>query len=716
MGATPYRRIPPMPRLASALFLAVILVGVFLMPEADKARLAALHVYGLIESGETTDASGKPVLLREVLFATPAFERSGENAGVLRLGGVRFIAGPEFGAVDIGIHAELRDAVVRGLRQAASEQEIELDLRGDVLPVVHEQALQLLLRASDDELCLSWCLPGEESQERTFPWSPPGVRSILPPLFAIALALLLRRPVPALFVGVLTGAYILRHQAGDPVLTATARGFADIFGTFFWKELGNSERSMIIGFVVAMLAMVGIVTRNGGIRGIMDKVARLAGTVRSTQFAAYLMGLAVFFDDYANTILVGSTMRPLTDKLRISREKLAYIVDSTAAPVAGISIFSTWIAFEVSTFSAQLPMAGLFPSDGYAVFIDTLPYRFYCIFSLILVAIVTLSGRDLGAMLGAERRARSTGRLVREGGSPMVSDIATTMQPAAGVDIRAHRALIPLAAFIVVTLLEIARGGGAFDMPIARLLSIEGATAVLYGGSGSWPLLAGSSVGLLLAVGLSLLAGLTSDIWQAAWNTLRSMGIAIAILYLAWMLSATCAEVGTAQYLTVSLGDMQFPLFLPVLLFLLSGAVSFSTGSSWGTMSILLPLVVGLSYRLGQQIEIGGAPAGHFLMVISIGAVLEGSIFGDHCSPISDTTVLSSVASASDHIDHVRTQAPYALLCMLVAIVAGYMPCAAFGLHPLIAIALGAALLLATMRLLGRRAADPPAAPPAVLD
>jgi Na+/H+ antiporter NhaC len=174
------------------------------------------------------------------------------------------------------------------------------------------------------------------------------------------------------------------------------------------------------------------------------------------------------------------------------------------------------------------------------------------------------------------------------------------------------------------------------------------------------------------------------------------------------MIGAVCGALGTAQYLMVMLGDVQFPLALPVILFALSGAIAFSTGSSWSTMSILLPLVVGLAFMLGERTDIGG----HALMVLSIGAVLEGSIFGDHCSPISDTTVLSSVASASDHFDHVRTQAPYALLAMIVAISVGYLPAAAFGLNPFISLAAGFAVLAIALRVLGEKASDSTAEEP----
>ena len=176
----------------------------------------------------------------------------------------------------------------------------------------------------------------------------------------------------------------------------------------------------------------------------------------------------------------------------------------------------------------------------------------------------------------------------------------------------------------------------------------------------------------------------------------------MVILYLAWMVAAVCETLGTAPYLTALLGDSMHPALLPAILFLLSALVSFATGTSWGTMGILLPLVVGLSFTLGE----GHAVGGHLLMVMSIGAVLEGSIFGDHCSPISDTTVLSSVACAADHVDHVRTQAPYALLTMGVGMVCGYLPAAFLGLSPYLGLALGAAVLVAFLFTLGRRADD----------
>ncbi|MEZ5976101.1 MAG: Na+/H+ antiporter NhaC family protein, partial [Planctomycetota bacterium] len=482
----------------------------------------------------------------------------------------------------------------------------------------------------------------------------PGPLSLLPPLIAILLAILLRRPVLSLICGVIGGAWVVYGLAGGGLGSGVLHGTPAVFTNYLWGVLKDEVKYEIVAFIVAMLSMVGIMTRAGGIQGLMDQIARIAGNTKRTRIATYLMGLAVFFDDYANTILVGATMRPLSDHFKVAREKLAYIVDSTAAPVAGLSLFSTWIAFEVSTFQSALPDAGLTSAEGYSIFLQTLPFRFYCLFTLVLVALVVFLGRDFGPMLSAERRAQ-TGLLLRDGARPMVGKAATELEMEAGIVPRAHVALIPLGLFVGVTLISILVMGGAFTSD--RLSSFQGWTQILYDGSGSKPLMYGALAGLIAVTLLAVRAGLRSGIWTAAASSLMAMGVAIAILYLAWMLAKVCEDLGTSSYLSVQLGDSLPPLLLPTILFLLSALIAFSTGSSWSTMVILLPLVVGLAYRLGTGTELGG----HLLMVMSIGAVLEGSIFGDHCSPISDTTVMSSIASASDHIDHVRTQLPYAL-------------------------------------------------------
>jgi len=704
-----------MARLLPAVLAGGAVLGVLLLPTPSPERLAAYGAHELL--GEPVgpapaggEADPRPTLGALVLEG-PAAERA-DGRIVLALAHVRVRSAAADAAPNESL--DLRRSLLRGLRTAAGEQGLELDVRGETKAAAG--GADFLLTVHPARLDLAYGLDGRDdlalSVERD--WHRPTNRSLIPPLVAVALAVALRRPLLALFAGVVSGVFLLQRGEASGALGALGATLPATWG-YLWAEVWNEERAMIAGFVALMLAMVGVMTRCGGIRGLMDAVSRLARDARRTQIATYLMGLAVFFDDYANTILVGSTMRPLADRFRVSREKLAFLVDSTAAPVAGISIFSTWIAFEVSTYSAQLPAAGLAPSDGYAVFLRTIPYSFYCVFMLVFVGAITVTGRDFGPMLRAERRARATGQVLRPGATPMVSAEATEMEAAEGVAPRAWRAVLPLATFLLGTILLILGNGGAFSLPAVELLSIPGLTAVLSDGSGSEPLFFGTLAGLVVASLAFLSARLpATDLVASAWTTLRAMNIAFAILYLAWMIGAVCADLGTAPYLTGIVSDAIDPLLLPSLLFVLAGLVALSTGSSWSTMSILLPLVAGLAYNLGLDAGLGPDPAasGQHLMVMSIGAVLSGAIFGDHCSPISDTTVMSSIASACDHIDHVRTQLPYALSGMALAILFGYLPCAYLGLSPWIACGGGAVLLVLLVRLVGRPAEAAPTTEP----
>ncbi|MDF1798817.1 MAG: Na+/H+ antiporter NhaC family protein [Planctomycetota bacterium] len=664
-----------MHRLVALAVFAALCLALALAPGPDPAHLAARS------SGSLLDA--------EVV-----------------LGGLATTVGE---ALELGIgEAELvltppEDEVERTLQLALVTA---LGARGQAPVVRHDQGgarLRLEVRGLDGEL------PEQHFQldpqgtdlpplDVVVPLSLPTKSALLPPLVAIALAVLFRRTIPALFLGVWVGATLLVHQR-SATWAAPIEGGLEVFTHFLYGRLASWDNTRTILFVVAMLSMVGLLVRSGGLAGVMNSVARRANSARGSQVATWLMGLFIFFDDYSNTVLVGSTMRPLTDRFRVAREKLAYLVDSTAAPVAGLSLLSTWIAFEVSTFSPQLPSAGIAPEAGYGVFLETLPFRFYSILTLCLVGIVTLGGRDFGPMLRAERRARRTGQLVAPGSRPMVGEATTRIAPAEGVTPRAINALVPLFAFVLVTLGTILVRGGAFAMDPAALFRFEGLSGVLLAGSGSIPLLVGSTTGLLLAAGACWREGIAREIPGAAWAVLSSMGQAFAILYLAWMIGDVCGELDTAGYLTALLGVHVDPLLLPALLFGLAALVAFSTGSSWSTMMILLPLVVALAFQLGSATEVGG----YFLMLMSIGAVLEGSIFGDHCSPISDTTVLSSISSASDHVDHVRTQAPYALLTMGAALVFGYLPVARGWWPAWVGLLLALGFLIGWMRLVGRR-------------
>ncbi len=561
--------------------------------------------------------------------------------------------------------------------------------------------------------------------------SMPGRSALLPPLIAIAIALVTRRTLLALFIGIYAGSTLMAVEQGATGM-AWLVGLRDVAAVYLWNELFDTFRIEIIGFVVALVAMIGVMTRAGGVQGLVERMLRFARSVRSALFLTWGMGLLIFFDDYANCMLVGSTMRPLTDRLRISREKLAYIVDSTAAPIAGISLLSTWIAFEVSVFSAQLPEVGIAQS-GYSIFLQALPYRYYCWFTLLFVALTIASGRDFGPMARAEQRARSQGLLVRPGGRAPISEALSSMEPAPQMPGDPLIAALPVGATLLVTVLRIFSDGGGFAVLAsapATLLSLEGLTPVLLAGGGAAPIFAGACAGLGLAVFLAgstttrlaivigaigsaalgdpvvefsggavsgyfahagIFAALAtatawsaplasrstsrphlraSELFHAARGGAGALGFAVVLLFEAWMIGAVCADLATADYLVALLSGALPPVLLPLLLFLVGCAVSFATGSSWSTMAILLPNVVGLASALGPETALGAFG----MVIVSIGAVLDGSIFGDHCSPISDTTVLSSVSSGSDHIDHVRTQTPYAIATAAIAIVCGYLP------------------------------------------
>ncbi len=688
-----------MKRVLVALACLATAALVFLLPTGDPARMAALDAYTLLE---LPLEEGGPTIAQRVLAGPAVIERSNSRIKLSLFGCLLAIDPP---SEDLEVHGLARRSLVRGLRESAAKQGLELEIEGelDATKSSFERGAGFTVMLDGERLSLQYKHPQDSTLTvHRDDWRPPQRNSLLPPVLAIALAIAFRKPILALFAGVWCAAILMRLEGGAGAALAAGGGLVDVASSMFWPQLIDTDKQMIMGFVVAMLAMVGVMTVSGGIRGMVDSLSSLARGVKSTQVATWLMGVAVFFDDYANCILVGTTMRPLSDRFRISREKLAYIVDSTAAPIAGISIFSTWIAYEVSTFAPQLPAAGLSVGDGYAVFIETIPYRFYCLFTLFFVAALVLTGRDFGPMLSAERRARSTGQLVRPGGKPMVGEAATSLEPAPGVTPRAINALLPVLSFVLITLIEIVRLGLAAhpEHSLASLVSeFRAVTDVLSDGQSQRAILVGSCSGLALAVVLAVISGAAAHIPRSVFVTLRNMGVAVAILYLAWMIGAACGSLRTATFLSELVGPHLAPAALPTVLFLLSAAIAFATGTSWGTMSILLPLVVGLSFNMGELIPLGG----HALLVMSIASVLEGAIFGDHISPISDTTILSSTACAADHIDHTRTQMAYAFTTMAAAVVLGYFPCAFMGWSPWIALPAGCAALLMVLLVFGRK-------------
>jgi Na+/H+ antiporter NhaC len=531
----------------------------------------------------------------------------------------------------------------------------------------------------------------------------PGWFSILPPLVAIALALIFKEVVISLFAGIWLGAFFV----------AGLNPFAALFrtiDTFITPALASVDHASIVIFSLLLGGMVGVMGRSGGTHGIVEAVAPLATNRRRGQLATYLAGLLIFFDDYANTLIVGNTLRPITDRLKISREKLSYIVDSTAAPVASIVFVSTWAGYQISLIgdglgAAAVQVAGSAPQLGsalesaspFATFISTIPYLFYPILALLMVFLVAWTGRDFGPMLAAERRASAGGGLYRDGAMLMVDTSAELMAPKEGKPHRWYNAAVPVGTVVVVVLLGLFIDGRSSLGRPGSLTEILGAANAF--NALLWGSLCGAFAALLLATGQRILK--MQEAIEALAGGMRAMLLAIIILVLAWSLGAATEAVGTAQWVSYILETAGFPLrMLPVSVFAAAAAIAFATGTSWATMAILIPLVIPLAATLGAA---GGLTPGEFqpLLFGTVSSVLAGAIFGDHCSPISDTTVLSSMASASDHVDHVRTQLPYAMLVAMVGMLIGDIP-TAYGMPWIVSYVVGIAILFAVLWFVGK--------------
>jgi Na+/H+ antiporter NhaC len=520
-----------------------------------------------------------------------------------------------------------------------------------------------------------------------------GWFSILPPALAILVALLLREVVIALFAGVWLGALAV---AGFNPLAGTGR----VIDTFMVPSIADESHASIMVFSLLLGGMVGIIARNGGTLGIVEAVAPLARSRRRGKLATWLAGMAIFFDDYANTLIVGNTMRPITDRLKISREKLAYLVDSTAAPVAALVPISTWVGYEISLIADGMAVAAgeagaqgaaLTSLSPFGVFLQTIPFLFYPLLALVLVFLTSWTDRDFGPMAKAEERAARGGGLFREGASLAADTSSSLMQPKADIPHRWWNGALPVASVVLVVLLGLYRTGRAGVGPDAGLMEVFGAADPFA------TLLWGSLAGVIVAVVLSWSQKILTmeESIEATVSGMRSMMLAMIILVLAWSLGDVTTQIGTADFLAQLLSDRVALPVLPLIVFVTSAAMAFATGTSWGTMAIVIPLVIPLTAALGGPAVYPGAPDDGILLS-SIASVLAGAIFGDHCSPISDTTVLSSTASACDHVDHVRTQMPYALL---VAAVAGAASVASgYGLSPWLALLFGVVAVAGLLR------------------
>ena len=524
----------------------------------------------------------------------------------------------------------------------------------------------------------------------------PGWISLMPAFLAIAVALLLRNVVPALLIGLWLGATALQGFSAS----GTWSGLLDVFAVFIADAMADADRAAIILFTMMIGGMVGIITRNGGMSSVVRMIVSRARTAVGAQVSVWLMGLMIFFDDYANTLVVGNTARPLTDHLKVSREKLAYIVDSTAAPVVCLALVTTWIGYEVSLIDRALEEIQGFPDmAAYSVFLSSIPYSFYPILAVLFVLAVASTGRDMGPMYKAEVRARN-GEVEPHSTEELPALEGDTLDAKDNIPLRAVNAFVPIIVMIVglgVGLYVTGKSG----LPAGESHSIR---EIIGEANAYQSMMWASFVGALTAATMSmaqriLSAHETVDAWYGG---ARATLFGMIVLVLAWSMSDVTGALNAKGYLISILGDSIPVALVPMIVFILSGITAFSTGTSWGTMGILMPLVVPLAWAV-MSVNGMADPSGMHIMYSSVACVLAGAVWGDHCSPISDTTVLSSIASGCDHIEHVRTQMPYAMLVGAVAIGIGTIP-GGYGVPPWVSLIIGAAILYAVLRYFGRSA------------
>ena len=515
--------------------------------------------------------------------------------------------------------------------------------------------------------------------------------SVLPPLVAIVMALLIKEVISSLFVGILIGTFLMAYYGGASPAGALGGGLLRVVDTYVVGSLFNADHVTIIVFTLIIGGMVRIITANGGMQGVVNWLSRRARGPRSGQLMTFLMDLCIFFDDYSNTLVVGNTMRPIADKLKVSREKLAYIVDSTSAPVVAVAFVTTWIGAELSYIQDGINVIGL-DASAYSVFFHSLAYSFYPFLTLGFVLMIIFSGRDYGPMLKAERKARQASSMETE----MIDSVA---KPAHIID-----ALIPLAVLVFGTIISLVvtgydasvwqSGQGFFSKLSATIGSANSYLALLWA----------SVLSLLTAIVMTMLRGNLAfgKIMEEMVEGFKVMFNAVLILTMAWSIALLTKDMHTAEFVSQLLVQWSLsPAVVPVLTFLLAALIGFSTGTSWGTMAILYPLILPSSWLLCQEQGLS-MEATMPLFYNVVASVLAGSVMGDHCSPISDTTIMSSLASSCNHMQHVRTQMPYALTVGGVAVLIGVLP-TALGLPSWVAFLVAFAILGLIVRLIGKK-------------
>ena len=528
-----------------------------------------------------------------------------------------------------------------------------------------------------------------------------GLFTLIPPIVAIVLAFITKNVVISLFIGVLSGGFIL-NLTGFNVFGALTQAFLDFIDRAL-NSLADPWNAGIIMQVLVIGGVINLVAKMGGAKAIAEALAKKAKTAKSTQLITGFLGICVFFDDYANSLIVGPIMRPVADKMKISRERLAFIIDATAAPIAGLAIISTWIGLEVSLISEGFETIGV-EASGFVVFLQTIPYRFYNILILAFIVITTITLREFGPMRKAEIAARKSKDLAGEE-VVATSSHMDELEPKEGVKLSIWNAIVPIGALIISAVVAFYYSGystimAGDDTAIQAIitnspLSFKAILETFAASDASVALFQSALFASIVAIIMSVCKKIftISEAIEAWVDGMKGLIITGVILILAWSLGSVIKELGTAQYLVEALNGAIPAFLLPSLIFVLGAVISFSTGTAYGTMSILMPLAIPLAYKINPEMS---------FVIVSTSAVLTGAIFGDHCSPISDTTILSSMGAGCNHIDHVKTQMWYALFVAAITILFGYIP-AGFGLPIYIVLPISFVALFIGVMIFGKK-------------
>lgn len=499
-----------------------------------------------------------------------------------------------------------------------------------------------------------------------------GWISLIPPLLAIILAWTTKDALLSLIIAVFVGATILAGY--NPLL-----GFMDTCRVYIAGQVADTWNAQVFIFLLVLGGLIGVLGKAGGMKAVGEYFAKKSKNVKNTLLITWFLGIVVFIDDYVNMLVVGNTMRPVTDELNISREKLSYVMDSTGAPVSSIALISSWIAFALSLIKSNYEALNI-DLSVYGSFLKSIPYNYYSIFAILLVGIVILQQKDFGPMYKAEVRARTTGKVIRDGGQPMMSDEITKMDVKDEEKcLNAFETLALLVSVIIICMFGMWYDGGGLEGAgvIDALSSGDTAVGLL------WSSFASAFIAMGIVVSRKKLS--FKDTLDAFINGCKSMLFACIILLMVWAIAGVTADIGTAQYVISNAEKFISAGAIPGFAFAIAFFIAFTTGSSWTAQAIVMPIAIPLAHSLG-----GAEFASSGLIYAAIGAVLTGGAGGGHCSPLSDCTILASTGAGSDHMDHVNTQLPYAILALAASLLLGYIP-TAFGVSPYICIIVGLA-------------------------